>query len=136
MFAPCGINCAVCFKHVDIEKSGTPCEGCLNGDSGKTERCRTCIIKSCAQKKGHEQCYECQDFPCKLIEDLDQSYIERFQISLVGNSGIASTRGVTVFLEQERQKWTCPKCGGAICLQEGICSDCGTICFPRKSHPQ
>ena len=32
MFAPCGMNCMVCYKHCYHKK---PCAGCLNGDTGK-----------------------------------------------------------------------------------------------------
>ena len=34
MFAPCGMNCFVCYKHCYHKR---PCAGCLNGDMGKPE---------------------------------------------------------------------------------------------------
>ena len=37
MFAPCGMNCKVCYKHCYNKK---PCSGCLNSDKGKPEHCR------------------------------------------------------------------------------------------------
>ena len=42
MFAPCGMNCLVCYKHCYHKK---PCAGCLNSDMGKPEHCRKCKIK-------------------------------------------------------------------------------------------
>lgn len=36
MFAPCGMNCKVCYKHCYHKK---PCAGCLNSDQGKPEHC-------------------------------------------------------------------------------------------------
>ena len=42
MFAPCRMNCKVCYKHCYHKK---PCAGCLNGDKGKPEHCRKCKIK-------------------------------------------------------------------------------------------
>lgn len=42
MFAPCGVNCAVCYKHVKRPKRGTPCPGCLGSDTDKPKHCRTC----------------------------------------------------------------------------------------------
>ena len=41
MFAPCGMNCLVCYKHCYHKK---PCAGCLNSDMGKPEHCRKCKI--------------------------------------------------------------------------------------------
>ena len=32
MFAPCGMNCKVCYKHCYSKK---PCDGCLKSDMGK-----------------------------------------------------------------------------------------------------
>lgn len=125
MFAPCGMNCAVCYKHVGIRKNGKPCEGCLKGDLGKPEHCRKCNIKSCVQDKGHTHCFKCADFPCKLIKNLERSYIKRYNTSLVEGSKIVNEKGLSAFLEQERQKWICPKCGGAFSLHDGACSECG-----------
>ena len=34
MFAPCGMNCKVCYKHCYHKKT---CAGCLNSDKGKPE---------------------------------------------------------------------------------------------------
>lgn len=126
MLAPCGMNCTVCYKHVSIRKYGKPCEGCLKGDLGKPEHCRKCNTKSCAQEKGYVHCFECADFPCKLIKNLDKSYVKRYNTSLVGNSRAAKEKGVSAFLENDRQKWTCTKCGGAFSLHDGVCSECGS----------
>lgn len=125
MLAPCGMNCTVCYKHVGGRKYGKPCEGCLKGDLGKPEHCRKCNIKSCAQEKGYTHCFECTDFPCKLIKNLEKSYNKRYDTSLIENSRTAQEKGIAAFLEQDRHKWTCSKCGGAFSLHDGACSECG-----------
>lgn len=125
LFAPCGMNCAVCYKHVSIHKPRTPCEGCLKGDLGKPEHCRKCHIKSCAQKKGYTHCFQCAAFPCNLINRLEKSYTKRYGTSLIENCRIAQEEGVAFFLEQDRKRWTCPKCQGAFSLHDGFCSECG-----------
>jgi len=124
MLAPCGMNCTVCYKHVGVRKYGKPCEGCLKGDSGKPEHCRKCNIKSCVQEKGYTHCFECTDFPCKLIKNIEKSYNKRYGTSLVENSRMAKEKGIAAFLEQDRQKWICSKCGGAFSLHDGACSEC------------
>ena len=125
MLAPCGMNCAVCYRHVGMRKCVEPCEGCLKGDAGKAESCRRCNIKNCAQSKGYTHCFECGDFPCRLIKNLEKSYVKRYDVSLIRNSRMAKEAGVAAFLEQDRRKWTCAKCGGAFSLHDGVCSECG-----------
>ena len=75
MFAPCGMNCLVCYKHCCHKK---PCAGCLNSDIGKPEHCRKCKIKDCVRGKGISYCFECPDYPCKLIKNLEKSYNKRY----------------------------------------------------------
>ena len=83
MFAPCGMNCLVCYKHCYHKK---PCAGCLNSDKGKPEHCRKCKIKDCIKDKGLSYCFECSDYPCKLIKNLEKSYNKRYQASLMENT--------------------------------------------------
>ena len=83
MFAPCGMNCKVCYKHCYHKK---PCAGCLNSDKGKPEHCRRCRIKDCIREKHLSYCYECSEYPCKLIKNLEKSYKKRYQASLIENS--------------------------------------------------
>lgn len=83
MFAPCGMNCLVCYKHCYHKK---PCAGCLNSDKGKPEHCRKCKIKECIKIKELSYCFECSDYPCKLIKSLEKSYNKRYQASLMANS--------------------------------------------------
>lgn len=74
MFAPCGMNCMVCYKHCYHKK---PCPGCLSGDIGKPEHCHKCVIKDCAGNKGVAYCFQCPDYPCKRIKNLEKSYNKR-----------------------------------------------------------
>ena len=76
MFAPCGMNCKVCYKHCYNKK---PCDGCLKSDIGKPEHCRKCKIKDCVKDKGLNYCFECSDYPCKLIKNLEKSYNKRYR---------------------------------------------------------
>lgn len=78
MFAPCGMNCMVCYKHCYHKK---PCAGCLNSDTGKPEHCRKCKIKDCIGLKEGNYCFECSDYPCKQIKNLEKSYNKRYQAS-------------------------------------------------------
>lgn len=124
MLAPCGINCMVCYRHLTTKRV---CLGCLLDDQNKPEHCRECKIKKCASEKGIIHCFVCNDFPCKSIKNLEKSYIKRYKTSLVENSHSVKCDGIESFMEKEKIKWTCRKCGGIISLHDTECSDCHTI---------
>ena len=48
LFAPCGMNCMVCFTHCSTKKA---CGGCLGTDESKPGHCRTCLRKNCAAER-------------------------------------------------------------------------------------
>lgn len=121
MFAPCGMNCLVCYKHCYHKK---PCAGCLRNDQGKPEHCRKCRIKDCIREKGYQFCYECASYPCKQIKSLEKSYNTRYHASLMENSRMVREYGMTEFLRQQMKKYTCPECGGIISIHDGECSEC------------
>lgn len=121
MFAPCGMNCVVCYNHCYHKK---PCEGCLQSDNGKPEHCRKCKIKDCVNDKALKYCYDCLDFPCMQIKYLDKSYRTRYGVSLIDNSSFVKENGLTKFMEQQKGKYTCPECGGIISLHDRECSEC------------
>lgn len=122
-FAPCGMNCMVCYKHCYVNK---PCAGCLPGDDGKPEHCRKCKIKDCVRDKNLTYCFECVFFPCQLIKNLEKSYNQRYSASLVQNSLFVRENGLVAFMEQQLKRYTCPSCGGVISLHDRECSECQT----------
>ena len=121
MFAPCGMNCMVCYKHCYHKK---PCAGCLNSDTGKPEHCRKCKIKDCIGLKEGNYCFECSDYPCKQIKNLEKSYNKRYQASLMENSEFVREHGLELFMEKQKEKYTCAKCGGIISIHDRECSEC------------
>lgn len=122
LFAPCGMNCMVCYRHCSHKK---PCAGCRAGEEGKPAHCRSCKIKDCIREKSLSFCYECGDFPCRPIRNLDKSYRLRYGVSLLENSRAASECGLPAFLREQQSAFTCPVCGGIISLHDAACSDCG-----------
>ena len=121
MFAPCGMNCKVCYKHCCHKKQ---CAGCLNSDKGKPEHCRKCKIKDCIREKSMSYCFECPEHPCKLIKNLEKSYNKRYQSSLMKNSCFVQAHGLECFMEQQKAKYTCPQCGGIVSIHDKECSEC------------
>ncbi|MBC5580951.1 DUF3795 domain-containing protein [Anaerofilum sp. BX8] len=121
MFAPCGMNCKVCYRHCSTKK---PCAGCRNSDAGKPEHCRKCKIKDCVREKALSHCFECPGYPCRRIKNLEKSYNQRYQASLMENSRFVQTQGLKRFMEQQKAAYTCPQCGGILSLHDGECSEC------------
>lgn len=122
LFAPCGMNCAVCYRHCNHKK---PCEGCLKSGSGKPEHCRKCEIKDCVEAKGRAYCFQCAQYPCKRIQNLEKSY-RRYDASLMENSLFVKEYGLVSFMGEQKKKYTCSVCGGILSLHDGVCSECGT----------
>lgn len=120
-FAPCGMNCLLCYVHLRKKKS---CPGCMIGDENKPERCKKCPIALCAAERNYKYCYECLDYPCKLVKNLDKSYRVRYNASLIENLNFVSENGLDEFMKTEKDKWIC-FCGGIVGIHDGICSECG-----------
>lgn len=121
MFAPCGMNCMVCYKHCYHKK---PCPGCLAGDAGKPEHCRKCRIKDCVRDRGLAYCFQCPEFPCRDIRSLEKSYTARYRVSLVQSSLTAKEQGIDALMALQRESYTCPECGGVVSLHDAECSEC------------
>lgn len=91
---------------------------------GKPEHCRKCKIKDCVKDKKLSYCYECLDYPCKLIKNLEKSYNKRYQASLMENSAFVKEDGLDKFMEQQKIIYSCYKCGGIISIHDRECSEC------------
>lgn len=115
LFAPCGMNCLVCYTHCASQKA---CPGCYQSGVGKPGHCRTCAIKDCVHEKGLMYCYECADFPCGRIKRLERSYQTRYGVSLVENSLYVKENGLAAFEAVQKRQYTCVVCGGVISLHD------------------
>ena len=124
MIAPCGMNCALCIGHLRERK---PCAGCLGTDIGKPSHCVVCRIKLCpGMKKGGENfCFTCATFPCPRLRQLDKRYRAKYGMSMIENLDHIRELGLKEFVSRERGRWTCPKCGGVICVHRESCIFCG-----------
>ncbi|MCD2493637.1 DUF3795 domain-containing protein [Lacrimispora sp. NSJ-141] len=121
LFAPCGMNCLVCYKYSRHKK---PCGGCFGKADRKPEHCRKCRIKECAGDKGVKYCYACQEYPCRRIRSLERSYNTRYHTSLTANSQMVKAQGIKKFMERQAEQYTCPRCGGVISIHDAECSEC------------
>lgn len=121
--APCGIDCKLCSRHLD--KKRPPCAGCLRGGSVTSTHSDTCRIKQCAFTQGLLYCFDCEKYPCVRIRRLEKRYRENYGYLLLEAGETARRQGAGALLEEQRTRYTCPACGGLICLHSGVCSECG-----------
>ena len=126
LIAPCGMNCGICMAFLR-EKNRCPC--CRGPDSGKAVTVIRCKIKTCKnfQKDDVKFCFECEEFPCNNLKHLDKRYRTKYNMSMVENLKELKDKGKEKFLENQENKYKCPKCGNIISVHNRKCYSCGNI---------
>ena len=122
MFAPCGMNCNLCIKHIS---SNNPCPGCLIDSPNKNKSALKCKIKHCLDKKRVKYCGRCSEFPCKIIKKQDKNYKKRYSFSTLENAKRITYTGINRIMAEDKENWICPNCDGIISIQERVCCECG-----------
>ena len=126
MIAPCGLNCALCSRHL---RDNPPCPGCSGPDEFKPECCRVrCAIVHCTVRKELPGgfCDACEKYPCADILEKEIRYTSAYPMieTPVFNLDFIRKNGMDAFLRMETEKWSCPACGGVISVHDGICARC------------
>ena len=138
LIAPCGMNCGICGSYLamkyDLQSQGLRmgyCAGCRPRD----KQCAF-IMKSCRLlfSGDVDYCYECDEFPCRNLQHIDERYRERYRMSMIENMEYIRDNGMAAFLKKEEEKWKCPECGGVICCHNGICYSCGIEKLRNKEN--
>ncbi len=127
MIAPCGLDCSLCRLAHDKDH---PCAGCNGPNENKPRFCaELCGIVICEKRRnnGYEYCDECPEFPCEDVMEKESRYTTAYPLyeSPLNNIRLIREIGMDAFLEKQRSEWTCKECGGPVCVQTGICRDCG-----------
>jgi hypothetical protein len=53
---------------------------------------------------------------------------------MIENLEYIRDKGIAQFLEKEKAKWKCPKCGGIICCHNGLCLSCEVDVLRNKKN--
>jgi hypothetical protein len=122
--APCGMNCGICRAYL---RDKNKCPGCRTNDNNKLISRIKCKIKNCKilLKSKAKFCLQRDNLPCASLEHLDKRYRTKYNMSMVENLEFIKNFGIKKFIENEKARWTCPKCGGVICVHKGSCFACG-----------
>ncbi|MBF7097014.1 DUF3795 domain-containing protein [Alkalibacter mobilis] len=128
LIAPCGMNCSLCVnyqsKKLDLKKRGygrSYCEGCIPRGKNCTHMDKHCELLG----KGLVRfCIECKDYPCKKLKALDKRYRTKYHMSMIENLDFIRKSGIEIFLKDQSEKWSCPRCKEPICCHNGLCLAC------------
>jgi Protein of unknown function (DUF3795) len=123
LIAPCGMNCRLCRAFGKDKKA---CPGCRGDDSCKPKSRSMCHIKTCETMVSAEvkYCFSCDSFPCARLDHLDKRYRTKYGMSMIDNLVNIRDFGVRHFIGTEKRKWTCPECGGFLCVHKPQCLYC------------
>lgn len=148
--SPCGLYCGVCAIYmahrdnntklkerlVNLYKGGTPgkgtlpqsenlsvedirCTGCLSGDP--FVYCRECEIKDCIKQKGYTGCHECNEFPCRHIDDFSMTVGKKVILRSVP---YRREFGTEKWILDEEARYVCPECGNKVFRGAMRCNQC------------
>jgi hypothetical protein len=123
LIAPCGMNCRLCIAY---SRDRNACPGCCGDDSVKPKTRVTCRIKTCEKiVQGRiRYCFGCDSFPCAGLNHLDKRYRARYGMSMIENLEKIRKHGMRQFIREEKVRWTCPGCGGTLCVHKPGCLSC------------
>ena len=134
--APCGIYCGACRSYLLKKKNLLAEKGRKSGCLGCRIRNKNCsfIKRDCPaiRKNELEYCYECEKFPCANLKKIDNRYVSRYNVSPINNLKRLQEIGFESWLIEKKKLYTCPKCGGEICIHDEECYDCGIKINPNK----
>ena len=123
LIAPCGMNCRLCIGYI---REKNTCPGCFKVDAYKTKTRAGCIIRMCEKRKQLENkfCYDCDKFPCIRMKQLDKRYSTKYSMSMIENQEYIKEHGIRKFVQKEKKKWACPKCGQFLSVHRDNCPAC------------
>jgi hypothetical protein len=86
-----------------------------------------CRIKQCEHLPQGAQafCVYCAKYPCARLRQLDKRYRLKYRMSMIENLGELRRVGVRAFVELERTRWTCSRCGALVSPHRTECLVCG-----------
>ena len=144
--APCGLYCGVCGVYYatrdenqgfleklfgvyrdripgmdSVTKEDLRCEGCLS--ETVSVFCRVCPIKDCTREKGYSGCHECDDFPCRFIDEFPMPVGKK-----VISRAIPHWRkcGTEKWVADEEARYICPECSHKLFRGAKRCNKCKT----------
>jgi hypothetical protein len=129
LIAPCGMNCAICSRHLSYVNNlkRSQCVGCRP----RNQKCEylfgKCTGINHAAKGDASCCFDCDQYPCKQIDRMDDRYRKNYKMSIKDNLENIKRMGIGEFINDQYQKYRCSKCSALISVHNGKCFKCDTI---------
>jgi len=124
--APCGVFCGACPSY------NKTCSGCASENQKQQRKSKwSCKIRRCCyEEKTISFCGYCPQFPCeqvnkKLINSHPGETKFKYRHEIPENFAKLRELGLDDYLEYQKQRWSCPSCGGKVLFYKYICSECG-----------
>jgi hypothetical protein len=148
--SPCGLYCGVCaiyIAHRDnnqkfkerlanlyrggvagkgtlpnsetLSADGIRCKGCLSEELFM--HCTQCEIRDCTQRKGYEGCHQCDEFPCRHIENFPMAVGKKVILRAVP---YRRKFGTEKWIQDEEARYICPACGNRVFRGAVQCNQC------------
>ncbi len=113
LIASCGMNCGVCRAYLRTKRQ---CRGCTPDQEYWPKTCANCQMRLCERRRG-KYCYDCAEFPCKRLRQMDVRYRTRYGMSEIENLEFIRDHGIEAFLEREEARWVSDD--GVLCVHDG-----------------
>ena len=117
LVAPCGIHCAICPLYLagenhlllealvekGVSREKLPCKGCraLEGRCPVLET--PCETYACIASRGHDFCYQCQEYPCKKLNPASHRAEVLPHNTKVFNLGVIEHQWMEAFLKRSQE---------------------------------
>lgn len=125
----CGLNCAKCDiyeaghgneklrheivkwfldeRHETVKPEQIKCEGCKGTlDAHWSSDCK---IMQCAKKKGVQYCFECRDFPCRILNDFASDGVSHHKRT-IENLRRMKEIGIDTWIAEQTRNGRCVFC--------------------------
>ncbi|MBN2089286.1 DUF3795 domain-containing protein [candidate division KSB1 bacterium] len=126
---PCGFYCGTCRHYLARAKGLLKEKNLKHGCQGCRIQDKKCawVKRDCAllRKKQIDFCFQCKDFPCANLKKFDQRHRRDDNLSPIDNLLRIKKIGTAQWLQEQADEWSCPQCGGNICIIDRECYDCG-----------
>lgn len=143
----CGLYCGSCLLILALKRGklkvyarqwkcapeDLECYGCRSEKVSKF--CSECTIRDCARGRGVGFCIDCGDYPCAHFKRLKELSKERPHLRLQPSElERVRTIGSEQWLEYQRKRWSCKKCGTSFSWYDEVCTKCGSKLYNAKDE--
>lgn len=135
--AVCGLYCEACSLFIgtmedperlkwiaarfQVSEEAAKCYGCRS--EKRFPHCDNCKMSACAAERGIDFCSECEEYPCQHLKEFQSERPHR--IELWDDLERIKAVGHEQWLQEIRERYTCPTCTTINSAYDLKCRKCG-----------